>query len=169
MAKRLPATVTIMLAASVRTPIATHRTAGDPSTQVSHDSITVAQNMNARAGANVLRAMRPESIGRGLSQRDALALTNMAAAIRSTSAPMDVSSPIASITSAAADPSGTESNIGIIAVATVFGRALPNIWRIGQVPSAESDPVGIGVLARRRCGTYRELSYISSCLVGGSK
>jgi hypothetical protein len=65
MAKRLPATVTMMLAASVRTPIATHRTAGDPSTQVSHDSITVAQNMNARAGANVLRAMRPESIGRG--------------------------------------------------------------------------------------------------------
>src|ERR1700737_4575037 len=140
MAKRLPATAKIILATSVRTPVATHRATDDPSTQISHASIAVTQNMNARAGINVLRAKRPEPSGRGLSQRDALALTDMVAATRSTSAPMAVSNPIASIASAAVAPSGTESNIGIIARAIVFGRALPNIWRTGQNPSAESDP-----------------------------
>jgi hypothetical protein len=145
MAKRPPATATIILATSVRTPVAILRTTGDPITQISHDSIAVVQNMNARAGINVLLAKRPESSGRGLSQRDALALTEMAAATSSTRTPMAVRNPIASITSAAVDPSGTESKTGIIARAIVFGRALANICRTGHDPSAESDPVGIGV------------------------
>src|ERR1700730_3913868 len=158
MARTLPVTATIALALSVRTPVAIHRATGDPSTHISHDPIAVVQNMNARGGINVVRAKRPGPSGSGLSQRDALALTEMAAATRSTSAPMAVSNPIASIASAAVEPSGTESKIGIIARAIVFGRALANIWRNGQDPCAESDPRGIGVSARRRCGTYRELS-----------
>jgi hypothetical protein len=69
----------------------------------------------------------------------------MAAATSSTSAPMAVKNPIASMVSAAVDPNGTDSKTGIIARAIVFGRALANIWRTGHDPSAESDPVGIGV------------------------
>jgi hypothetical protein len=82
---------------------------------------------------------------------------------------MAASNPIATIASAAADPSGTKSKTGMMARVTVFGRAPANIWRTGQDPSAESDPVGTGALTRRRCGTYREPSYISSCLAAGSK
>lgn len=169
MARRLPANVKTVLVISVNAPIPIHRATGDLSTQSSHDSIAVAHNMKAKVGINVLRAKVPDLMGKGLSQRDAWAFTEMAAAIRSTSAPMAVNTPIASMASAAVDPKGTESNIGIIARATVFGRALANIWRIGQDPSPESDPVGTGVSTLRRRGTYRELSYISSGGVLGSK
>jgi hypothetical protein len=109
MAKRLPETARIVLATAVAAPIATHRATGDPSTQISHDSIAVTQSTSERAGINVIRAKRPERSGRGLSQRDASALTDMIAATRSTSAPMAISNPIASITSAAIDPSGTQN------------------------------------------------------------
>jgi hypothetical protein len=61
------------------------------------------------------------------------------------SAPIVVSNPIATMVSAAVDPMGTESKIGIIKREIVFGLALANIWRTGQDPSAASDPVGIGV------------------------
>src|SRR6202041_2473243 len=169
MAKRLPETARIELATAVAAPIAAHRAIGDPSTQINHDSIAVTQSTSERTGINVIRAKRAARSGRGLSQRDASALTAMVAATRSTSAPMAVSNPIVSMASAALDPSGTQSKMGIIARAIVFGRAFANIRRTGQDPSAESDPVGMDVSARRRCGTYREPSYISSCLAGGNK